>query len=154
MSTIVLVSCVSRKRQAPCVAADLYISPWFIKARRYAEATGDSWYILSAQYALVDPAVVIASYEQTLNAMTKAQREAWGARVRSALGERLSPGDRVILLAGERYRQFLEEPLRAEGYHVEVPLKGLGIGRQLQRLGQLAQAHAAPAGAARSPSRR
>jgi len=43
----------------------LYISDWFLKARRYAEASGCDWLILSAQYGLVAPDRVIAPYNRT-----------------------------------------------------------------------------------------
>jgi hypothetical protein len=43
----------------------------------------------------------------------------------------LRPRDRVVILAGIAYREFLEPSLRSRGYVVEVPMRGLGIGRQL-----------------------
>jgi hypothetical protein len=52
---VYLVSCVSKKRKHECSASDLYISDWFCKARRYVEASGRPWFILSAEYGLVPP---------------------------------------------------------------------------------------------------
>lgn len=137
LATIVLVSCVSKKQSSPCAAADLYLSPWFCKARRYAEAVGDRWFILSAEYGLLAPLDMIAPYERTLNAMSKSQRQAWATDVLSTLRRHLRSGDNVSILAGGRYREFLEGPLRSEGFEVLVPLEGLAIGLQLQRLGDL-----------------
>lgn len=57
-----LVSCVSKKNDYPCLARDLYVSPWFVGARRYEESLGVPWYILSAKYGLVAPDQVIAPY--------------------------------------------------------------------------------------------
>jgi hypothetical protein len=38
-STVYLVSCVKRKRAIPTQAKELYVSDWFVKARRYVEAS-------------------------------------------------------------------------------------------------------------------
>lgn len=47
------------------------------------------------------------------------------------------PGGRaVILLAGQRYREFIEPWLRERGHPVSIPLEGLPIGKQLQWLKQ------------------
>ena len=53
--TVYLISCVSRKPKRACAAGDLYVSDLFRKARRYAEASGCSWFILSAEHGLVAP---------------------------------------------------------------------------------------------------
>ncbi len=76
-TTIYLVSCVSRKRELACEARDLYVSEFFCKARRYVEASGCPWFILSAEHGLVAPNQVIAPYECTLNRMRVADRRAW-----------------------------------------------------------------------------
>jgi len=133
---VFLVSCVSVKRSVPSLARDLYISPWFVKARRYVEATHSSWYILSAEYGLLHPDLVVAPYERTLNNMPVADRRAWARRVLDALVPELSGVDRLVLLAGERYREFLLPVLRRSCPTVEVPMAGLTIGRQLQWLSE------------------
>ena len=53
------------------------------------------------------------------------------------LATTVAAGDRVTFLAGTRYREFLEEPLRARGVDVRVPLQGLRIGEQLSRLDEM-----------------
>ena len=80
-SSVYLVSCVSQKRDQACEARDLYVSDLFRKARRFAEASGCPWFILSAEYGLVAPGQVIAPYERTLNTMGVANRRAWAERV-------------------------------------------------------------------------
>lgn len=50
--TVFLVSCVKRKRTSAAPARDLYISDWFVKARRYVERRRARWFILSAEYGL------------------------------------------------------------------------------------------------------
>lgn len=134
--TIALVSCVAQKLDHPAHARDLYTSPLFVGLRRYAATHADAWFILSAKYGLADPNEVIAPYELTLNTMGTQVRKAWASRVREALAPKLPPGCAVILLAGQRYREFIEPWLRERGHSVSVPLEGLPIGRQLQWLKQ------------------
>ncbi len=130
---VVLVACASQKLDHPAPAADLYQSAWFKKASRYAQITGDRWYILSAKHGLVGPDEVIAPYDQMLN--RKAQREAWARRVLAALTRLVRPeGAEIVFLAGLRYRDPLVEWLTARGYGVQVPMAGLGIGQQLRWL--------------------
>ena len=135
-TTVYLVSCVSQKREQACAAHDLYVSDLFRKARRFAEASGCSWFILSAEHGLVAPGQVIAPYERTLNTMGAADRRAWGERVAAQLAEAVSDLSRVVFLAGERYREFLARHLASRGVEVSVPMEGLRIGELLSWLGQ------------------
>ena len=72
--TIILVSCVRKKRATASLAKDLYISDWFRKPAAYAGRNSDAWYILSARYGLVEPNQVIEPYDVTLNRMPAAAR--------------------------------------------------------------------------------
>jgi hypothetical protein len=136
---VALVSCVKSKRASATPARELYTSQLFRSLRGYAEARAEAWYVLSAEHGLLHPDQVIAPYERTLNTMRKADRLAWADRVQGQLLEVLPPGAEVIMLAGERYRTDLVPFLRAHGFSVEVPLEGLSLGRQLQRLTELAR---------------
>lgn len=80
-----LVSCVKSKCKQACRAEELYTSVWFRKARRYVEASGCRWFILSAEYGLVPPGRVIVPYKRTLNKMPIAERQAWAGRVAEQL---------------------------------------------------------------------
>lgn len=131
---IVLVACAATKREAPIAARDLYLSTLFSESRRFAEANGDSWYILSALHCVLDPARVTERYDLTLNTMAIAQRREWAAQVNETLLDLLPAGCRVTILAGMRYREFVEPFLRQRGFHVEVPLASLRIGEQVQWL--------------------
>lgn len=125
-----LVSCVSMKLDRAARAEDLYISPWFRKARAYIRKLGAAWRILSAKHGLLDPRTEIEPYEQTLNKMAIAARRAWANAVLSALGQ--VDINEVVFLAGARYREFLAPGLEARGILVNVPLRGLGLGEQLR----------------------
>ena len=135
-STVYLVSCVSQKREHACAARDLYVSNLFRKARRYVEASACPWYILSAEYGLVEPEQVVAPYERTLNTMAVADRRAWAQRVFEQLMAAVPNATTVVFLAGERYREFLARHLKDRGLVVSVPMEGLRIGEQLSWLGQ------------------
>ena len=82
MSTLYLVSCVSKKKDKKTPAKDLYVSDWFRKARTYVELSGHPWFILSAEYGLLDPGEVIEPYERTLNKMPIRERRAWAERAK------------------------------------------------------------------------
>nr|WP_205082966.1 DUF6884 domain-containing protein [Paracraurococcus ruber] len=117
-------------RAAP--ARDLYVSPWFRMARRYAETRGDIWFILSAEHGLVHPDKVLDPYDRTLLTMPVGARRAWATLVEAQMRDVLPACIPVIVvLAGARYREFLGEPLSRHADRVEVPMQGLGIGKQL-----------------------
>lgn len=128
--TIALVACVSLKKTTPCAARDLYVSPWFQKARAYAEQF-DKWFILSAAHGVITPETIIQPYDITLNTTNKTYRQKWQKRVQFQLRSHVTRGDYVIILAGERYRDGLAEHLQRRGIRTSVPMLGLGIGRQL-----------------------
>ena len=115
-------------------AKDLYISPWFQKAKRYVEALEARWAILSAEYGLLSPEEPIEPYDTTLNSMPIKERREWATRVIEQVMELDLPGESVVLLAGAKYREFLLPLLEEKGLAVEVPMRGLGIGQQLQWL--------------------
>jgi hypothetical protein len=134
MKTLYLVSCVSKKEEYATEARDIYISPWFKKARAYVEKVGSEWFILSARYGLLEPTQVIAPYDETLKFMPRRERKKWADAVLYDLGGEVSRGYTVIFLAGISYREFLAEPLKQMGVKVQVPMEGLSIGKQNQWL--------------------
>lgn len=134
---IVLVSCVKRKLSHPAPARSLYCSPWFEKVRAIVDASGARWFVLSALHGLVSPETEIAPYDLTLNQMGIGERQEWARRVLTDLLEQIGDERRVVLFAGRRYRELLEEPLRGEGLIVSVPMEGLRQGEQLAWLSQV-----------------
>ena len=104
------------------------------KARRYAEASGRLWFILSAEHGLVPPGRLVEPYERTLNTMGIADRRAWAKRVDRDLAEIVPDLSQAIFLAGGHYREFLVQHLAARSVTVSVPMAGLRIGEQLSWL--------------------
>ena len=131
---IYLVSCVSQKTPYPAPAQDLNTSIWFQKARAYVLKSGSPWFILSAEHGLVHPDDVLTPYDKTLNNMGAAERRAWAEKVQSQMGQSLPDADEVVILAGTRYREHLEDWLHPRFARVQVPMRGLQIGKQLQWL--------------------
>ncbi len=113
-------------------AQDLYISPLFKMNLDYARMQHpDAIYILSAKYGLLDLEKIIEPYEQTLNTMKIREVKDWALDVIDQMQGKINfQNDEIIFLAGERYRKFLMPLCR----NATAPLKGLGIGRQLQWL--------------------
>lgn len=134
MSRVFLVSCVARKRPRATPAADLYTSAWFVKARALVEASGDPWFILSAEHGLLAPEKVIEPYERTLNTMSVHERRSWAEQVQKQMEAILPDADEVVVFAGTRYRENLMPYLRKRFLEVKVPMDGLTIGRQLNWL--------------------
>ena len=124
---VVLVSCVSQKLSEPAPARLLYRSQWFTKVRALVETRKADWLILSALYGEVAPDTCIAPYEKTLNSAGVAERRAWAEKVRRQLAPSVIGRRRVVILAGQRYREFLVPALLNDGYQVDVPMANLRI---------------------------
>ncbi len=130
-----LVGCSKTKRTTPSPAKDLYISPLFRGRRRFVERTCGQWFVLSAEYGLVEPDRVLAWYDRTLNDASAMEKRAWSERVLRGLDATLGSvaGCVFEIHAGKEYRTFgLEAGLRARGASVVVPTDGLpGLGYQV-----------------------
>lgn len=132
--TVCLVPCASRKGDTPARARDLYRSPLFLKMRAVVERLGVPWFILSAKHGLLRPEERIDPYDLTLNEMRVTERRSWSRNVIRQMEGSLLPVERVIVLAGQRYREFLMDWLMRHASRVETPLAELRIGEQLQFL--------------------
>jgi hypothetical protein len=138
MKTIYLVSCAADKLTTEGPVEHLYCSTLFRKARAFILRNiklGDEWYILCAKYGLLEPQTIIGRYDETLNAMRKPERKLWAQRVIRELRTVVYRGDAAVLLAGQKYREFLEPALISFGCQVSVPMRHMGIGQQISWLG-------------------
>ena len=135
-TSLILVSCVKSKLTSAARAQDLYTSTLFLGGKSFARSTGAPWFILSSKYGLVHPDMVIEPYEYTLKTLGIAERRAWARKVLNELRLKLEDRKQVVILAGERYREFLIEPLERQGLEVLVPMAGLRFGEQLQWLSE------------------
>jgi len=133
---IVLISCVSQKLSQRAKAKELYVSTLFKLNLKYAEKLEpDEIFILSAKHGLLSLDQQIEPYEQTLNNMRSGEVKEWASRVFKQISEVCSIDDtEFIFLAGDKYRKYLLPYLK----NSLIPLKGLRIGEQLQKLKGLA----------------
>jgi len=133
---IVLVSCVKSKHDRPMAACDIYKSPLFRGSRRYAEANGDAWYILSAEHGVLSPDTVIAPYEKTLSRgrMSKLEQQDWAEKVQDQLGVLIPQGACIHLLAGKDYYKNLLGFLGQRRCDITIPMDGMKQGFRLKWL--------------------
>lgn len=134
MARICLVSCVSKKANSKRKASELYLSPLFKKAKDFALKDFDHWYILSAKYGLLNPGSIIKPYDTSLNSMDSKKQYHWATKVYKSLLRCTKQNDKITFLAGINYRKHLVFLLNQRGNKIYVPMKGLGIGKQLKWL--------------------
>ncbi len=132
---IVLISCVSKKLSIRAKAKDLYVSTLFKLNLQYAiKLEPDHIFILSAKYGLLPLDKKIEPYEKTLNKMSAIEIQRWAYMVLDQIRKVCVINEtKFIFLAGERYRKYLLPHIN----DASIPLKGLGIGKQLKKLKEL-----------------
>lgn len=138
MTEWVLAGCVKGKADHRAPAQYLYTSPLFQKRRRAAEARGDGWGILSAEYGYVPPNEVIDPYDTHISDVDV---EEWRQRALGYLPRVLEANDvtQVTILAGSKYVDPLVADLEALGVDVVDPCRGLRPGERQQKLEELAR---------------
>lgn len=132
MAKIVLIACASKKAGHKAKAKDLYISPLFKMNLKYAESLmPDKMFILSAKHGLLDLEKEIEPYNETLKKMASKDVKEWANNIIGKLRKTADlANDEFIFLAGDRYRKHLIPCIK----NYKIPLKGLGIGKQLKFL--------------------
>jgi cytoplasmic iron level regulating protein YaaA (DUF328/UPF0246 family) len=100
------------------------------------EASGARWFILSSLYGLVTPDAEIAPYDHTLNTLGVGERREWAEKVLAQLLPEIGDKRRIVMFAGQRYREFLVGPLEHHGKKVDVPMEHLARGEQLAWLSE------------------
>jgi hypothetical protein len=132
MKKIVLISCVSKKLNKKSKARELYTSPLFKYNLKYATSLNpDKIFILSAEYGLLKLDEEIMPYNKTLNRIPDKEVRIWANNILNKLSKIADLNkDEITFLAGEKYRKYLIPHIK----NYKVPLKGLGIGKQLKYL--------------------
>ena len=129
MANIAIISCVKTKRKGKMRAKDLYYSPLFKFSYAYTNKHYDRVIILSTLYGALDTNDEIEYYELTLNKMNAQQKRAWAYKVATQLKTKIQTQDTLHYFCGLNYRRELIKQLPNK---YTEPLKGLGMGRQLQ----------------------
>lgn len=144
MKIIVLIACVSQKKNIKAKAKELYISTLFKYSLRYAYSLNpDKIYILSAKYHLLDLDREIEPYDVTLSNVPKSKRKPglkvlnteekkrWGEEVVNMLSVHSDlKHDKIIVLAGQEYIK----PIKAYINSLDDRLHGLTQGKRLSYL--------------------
>jgi hypothetical protein len=132
---IYFIACSATKLDRAAPACDLYQGQAFKAARKLAEKSRADYWILSAKHGLIHPDTVTEPYNDYLGAMTKAQRNQWGAMVCEQIKAAGLTSRAAVILAGKHYAA----PVSHLFPTLSLPLAGLGIGQQLSKLKQLNQ---------------
>jgi hypothetical protein len=132
---IVLISCVSQKLPHCAKVRNLYTSALFKLSLKYAEKLApDEIFVLSAKHGLLKLEQEIEPYEQTLSNMCSKEIKVWANHVIAQISDVCSLEDsEFTFLAGDKYRKYLLTHIG----NYELPLKGLRIGEQLQKLKEM-----------------
>ncbi len=149
MKRIVLISCVSKKRNVKSKAKDLYKGPLFTNSLAYGQALKpDKIYILSAKHHLLNLEEEVEPYDMTLSyvspnkraqkpklkVLTVEETKLWGERVIEQLRKVANlEDDKFIILAGQSYIK----PLNSSLTNIEEPLKGVVQGKRPAKLKDL-----------------
>ena len=126
-----LVGCGKSKLDHSAPARELYTGPLFRAALRYAEATCDRVFVLSAKHGLLDLDTVIEPYDLRLKDLSPDELLSWGDAVSSAVMALTGTPTEIIVLAGRDYSEAL--PL-ADGWTLTEPMFGMQVGERLRWL--------------------
>ena len=143
---IVLIACVSKKRNKRAKAKDLYISPLFKSSYAYAlRQNPNKIFILSALHHLLHPDKETDPYDVTLSNVPKNKRKPglkvlsptekieWGRKVIEQLSKKANlKDDTFIILAGQEYIK----PIRDSISNLINPLEGLKQGERVKFLNE------------------
>jgi len=136
---ICLISCVKTKKEFATKAGELYDGQLYNAHLGYAkEVLGfdeEHIKIISAKHGLLDFDKVIEPYEVTLNNMPTNQRNIWARKTLNQILERFDEDTHFTILAGKKYYENLVPYLKNS--YLPEELKGLPIGKRVQRLNQL-----------------
>ncbi len=132
MKRVGLLATARKKQNSPAPVHSFYTSTLFQKSISYALKYYDTLYFYNAKDGLLFPDTVMHPYDVSIRDFSHAMKEAWAGKVVNELIRLENPGRCIVYLHGGKvYRDFLEPALLHAGFSYEVPLRGLGIGRQL-----------------------
>ena len=127
MKDVTLIQCTDGKRDEPTPAKDLYdVSAYFRAMRRWAEARGDPWYILSAKHGLVRPGTRLEPYDE--RGLSESQAETIATQLHA------DGVTTVHLTAGRDYTGELVPALESRGIDVVNHFAGERIGTRRNKL--------------------
>lgn len=152
---VVLVGCGDSKYDGLLPAGGKYRSGFFTVKRRYSEAVGDYWVVVSAKHYVVEPHEWIDDYDKSVKKMSPSERALWGEITGTNLISYLCdieaydayPSE-VHLLLGQDYKEPISDELRFLREESDVTVvdrfEGTsGMGEQMSKLNAIVEEHTA-----------
>ena len=129
---VLLIGSVKSKQPEAAPARDLYTSTLFTRRRRYAEASGRPWFVLSGRWGLVAPDELIAPYDVFLGDMPASYRRGWAEFVVGQLAA-YAPltGTVVEIHAGDHDVDALRPVVERAGAVLADPVDAHSMGETL-----------------------
>ena len=113
---VILVGGVRTTTHHAAPAAYLYTGALFARRRRYAEAAGRPWFVLSGRWGCVAPDEIVAPAELTLGDMPPAYRHGWAEHVVGSLAGVLPLAGAIVEIhAGDQVIDALRGAFEREG---------------------------------------
>ncbi|WP_070120569.1 DUF6884 domain-containing protein [Bacillus marinisedimentorum] len=132
MKRVGLLATARKKQNRPAPVHSFYTSTLFQKSIAYAAQYYDTLYFYNAKDGLLFPDTIMQPYDVSIRSLSSGQKLEWADRIVKQLSRHEPAGEcSVFLHGGKVYRDYLEPALQKAGFSFEVPLQGLGIGRQL-----------------------
>ncbi|TLS39050.1 DUF6884 domain-containing protein [Pseudalkalibacillus caeni] len=127
-----LLATARKKNNKPAPVTEFYQSPLFQKSLEYAKQNYARMYFYNAKDGLLLPNDMMDPYDVSIKTFTHQEREEWAEKVVENFSKVENPSKVIVYLhGGAVYRKHLEPKLEKHNFEYEVPLKGLGIGEQL-----------------------
>jgi hypothetical protein len=134
-----LIGCSSSKRPGYLPAREKYdpdSSPYWKWKRTYAEVVADRYWILSAEYGVLNPTQYIGDYDRSLSNMNADETETWARQVGASLEydesfwsayedgrKRERYYDEIVVVAGQDYVNPIRETLDGLPIDVRYPFE-------------------------------
>ncbi len=143
--TLVIVPCSARKiwdknpSIGPVKAKEAYIGPLFKLAKRYAEALGCDWIILSAKYGFIEPDYIIPGNYNVTFRDPKSNPISVDYLRKQVIDKKLYKYGRIVVLGSKYYSSIVRRVFSEFNVEVEAPLEGLPIGKMLSKLKEMTE---------------
>jgi hypothetical protein len=127
---LVLVGCGAKKKNKKTYSWDIYESDYFQKRMTLAMLSGTPA-ILSAKHGFLRVNERIEPYDEDMREKSKDEIESWADSVAEDIP---ASYEEIVILAGKKYRNPLQDILRECGYEVFSPFDDediSGIGEQI-----------------------
>src|SRR5450830_1754390 len=132
VADVVLVGSVRSQQAEAAQARELFASALFALRRRYAEASGRPWFVLSSRWGLVAPDEVIAPSDVSLGDVPPAYRHGWAEFVVGQLAGYVTLAGAVVEIhAGDHHVDALRAAVERAGATLVDPVDAHSLAETL-----------------------